>query len=140
MTEKDEHFIRLEKLYQEAPISKQENPPSMEVYDGWTRVRMRSGPSEHHGGGAIHGSILFRLLDDAAFFAVNSKVRDAMVLTVQFDIQFARPVREGELTAIGELRTPGRELFRASASVYDEKGKESAYGTGSFMKSKLPVE
>lgn len=139
MSAPEEHFRRLEQLYQKAPINQQEDPPIMEVGDGWTRLRMKADPAQYHGGGAVHGSILFKLLDDAAFFAVNSKVRDAMVLTVQFEVHYTRPVREGEMTAIGELRTPGRNLFVATATVYDAKGKEIAFGSGTFTKSSLPI-
>lgn len=140
MNEQESHFRRLEALYQEARVNQEADPPRMEVEQGRARVRYMSGASQHHGGGAVHGSVLFRLLDDAAFFAVNSVVRDAMVLTVQFEIHFARPVEAGELIAIGELRTPGRQLFRADSSIYDGKGRELAYGRGSFTKSKMPFE
>ena len=140
MSDPQEHFRRLERLYQEAPINQEKNPPIMEVDEGWTRLRMKADSSQFHGGGAVHGSVLFRLMDDAAFFAANSKVRDAMVLTVQFEVHYSRPVREGEITAIGELRTPGRNLFVADASVRDAKGKELAFGTGTFTKSSIPID
>ncbi len=140
MKDPEEHFRHLETLYQKAPINQEEAPPRMEVGDGRTRLTYEVGPDRHHGGGALHGSVLFRMLDDAAFFAANSKVYDAMVLTVQFEVHFTRPVRDGTLTAIGELRTPGRHLLTASATVYDKRGKEIAFGTGTFSKSSLPVE
>lgn len=140
MSDTEDHFRTLERLYREAPINQEADPPSMEVGDGWARVKKKAKPSQYHGGGAVHGSILFKLLDDAAFFAANSKVRDKMVLTVQFEVHYTRPVREGELTALGELRTPGRNLFVASAHIKDAKGKEIAFGTGTFTKSSLPVQ
>jgi uncharacterized protein (TIGR00369 family) len=140
MSDAETHFRKLERLYQQAPINQQQEAPSMEVEDGWTRVKMMANPSQYHGGGAVHGSVLFRLMDDAAFFAANSKVLDAMVLTVQFEVHYGRPVREGKMTAIGELRTPGRHLLVASATVYDAKDREIAFGTGTFAKSSLPVE
>ena len=34
-----------------------------------------------HAAGAVHGSVYFKALDDAAFFAVNSLVDDVFVLT-----------------------------------------------------------
>jgi acyl-coenzyme A thioesterase PaaI-like protein len=35
----------------------------------------------HHSIHAVHGSVYFKALDDAAFFAVNSLVEDVFVLT-----------------------------------------------------------
>lgn len=136
MNKDEAHYRQLERLYQEAPINREEDPPIMKVGDGWAELKMNVGPSQHHGGGAVHGSVLFRMLDDVAFFAANSKVRDAMVITVQFEVHYARPVKEGELTAIGELRTPGRRLMVSTARVLDERGKELAFGTGSFTRQK----
>ncbi|MGH8028203.1 MAG: hotdog domain-containing protein [Pseudoxanthomonas sp.] len=45
-------------------------------------------------------------LDDAAFFAANSREHDYPLATLQFNIQFFRPCRGGMLTAIGTLTRP----------------------------------
>jgi acyl-coenzyme A thioesterase PaaI-like protein len=54
--------------------------------------------------------LYFKLLDDAAFFAVNSVVRDVFVLTVSFNIYLTRPV------SAGELKASGRAAHGASSS------------------------
>lgn len=89
--------------------------------------------------GALHGSVYFKMLDDAAFFAVNSVVTDAFVLTTSFNINITRPVNKGKLKAVGKLRFKSRQLFTAEATLYNEKGKEIAFGTGNFAKSRVSL-
>jgi len=75
------------------------------------------------------------LLDDAAFFAVNSIVKDVFVLTTNFNINLIRPVSEGVITAIGKIKFKSKNLYIAESSLLNEKGKEIAFGTGHFAKS-----
>jgi len=88
-----------------------------------------------HALGAMHGSVYFKLLDDAAFFAVNSVVYDAFVLTTSFHTNIIRPVNSGLITAIGKVRSVSRQHFIAESTLYNQKGKEVAFGTGQFAKS-----
>ncbi len=92
-----------------------------------------------HAVSAIHGSVYFKMLDDAAFFAVNSIVRNAFVYTVSFNVQLLRPVSRGIIKSIGELKFNSSNLFVADSVLYDEKGKVVGRGTGTFMKSKIPL-
>jgi len=92
-----------------------------------------------HALGAIHGSVYFKLLDDAAFFAVNSIVEDVFVLTTSFNINLIRPANRGVLKAIGEVRYSSENLFVAQSRLLNEEGKEIAFGTGNFAKSKIKL-
>lgn len=92
-----------------------------------------------HALGAIHGSVYFKLLDDSAFFAVNSIVEDVFVLTTSFNINLIRPANAGKITATGKLRYKSSNLFMAESTLVNEAGKEIAFGSGSFMKSKIPL-
>lgn len=92
-----------------------------------------------HALGAIHGSTYFKLLDDAAFFAVNSIVEDAFVLTTSFNINLIRPANKGKLKAIGKVKFRSLNHFVAEATLYNEQGKEIAFGTGNFAKSKVKL-
>jgi uncharacterized protein (TIGR00369 family) len=85
----------------------------------------------------VHGSVYFKLLDDSAFFAVNSIVEDAFVLTTSFNSNLVRPVSSGKIEAIGQVRFESKNLFMAESTLYDEKGNEIAFGSGSFVKSKI---
>jgi uncharacterized protein (TIGR00369 family) len=90
-----------------------------------------------HALNAVHGSVYFKLLDDSAFFAVNSIVEDAFVLTTSFTSNLVRPVSSGKIEAIGQVRFESKNLFMAESTLYDEKGNEIAFGSGSFVKSKI---
>ena len=89
-----------------------------------------------HALGAIHGSVYFKLLDDAAYFAVNSIVEDWFVLTASFNIHFLRPISSGKITAIGKVTSKTEKGFMAESTLYNEAGKKVAFGAGHFVKSK----
>ena len=92
-----------------------------------------------HALGAIHGSIYFKLLDDSSYFAAHSVVTDFFLLTSSFNINILRPVNSGKITAIGKLKFKSRRLFIAESTIYNDAGKEIAFGTGNFMKSKVEL-
>ena len=134
------HFTKLEKMYLQANVNTM-------IFDT-TTVRISAGEAEigleisekyFHALGAIHGAVYFKLLDDAAFFAVNSMVKDAFVLTVSFNINIIRPVSKGLLKAVGKMKYQSRNYFVGESTLYDEKGREVAFGTGNFMKSKIAL-
>ena len=89
-----------------------------------------------HAANAVHGSVYFKALDDAAYFAVSSIVTDAFIVTVQFNIYLTRPVNEGVLRATGHVVHESRSLFIANAEL-TANGREVARGSGTFMRSSL---
>ena len=92
-----------------------------------------------HALGAIHGSVYFKLLDDAAFFAVNSIVEDVFVLTSSFNVHMLRPAQHGTIKALGEVKFKSRNLFVAESTLWNENGKEIGLGRGNFVKSNIPL-
>jgi len=134
------HFRKLERMYLASNVNTQ-------IYDS-TQVKISREQAEisieisekyFHALKAIHGSVYFKLLDDAAFFAVNSIVEDAFVLTTNFTIQLLRPANQGRITATGKVKFKSRNLWVAESSLLNEQGKEIAFGTGNFMKSKVAL-
>ena len=87
----------------------------------------------------MHGSVYFRLLDDAAFFAANSLVEHAFVLTTHFSIQLIRPCTEGILTSKGTVVTETSKSIIAESRLFNEAQKIIAIGSGTFQKSKIPL-
>jgi acyl-coenzyme A thioesterase PaaI-like protein len=77
------------------------------------------------------------MLDDAAYFAASSVVKDFFMLTTSFSTNILRPVSKGKLTAVGKIRYKSTNLYTAEASLFNEDGKEVAFGTGNFVKSKI---
>jgi uncharacterized protein (TIGR00369 family) len=97
-------------------------------------------PEFLHAAQAVHGSVYFRVLDDAAFFAVNSRVPDVFVLTVSFTVHFARPVSQGELRAVGRVLHGGGRLFLAESDLRDADGQLLGHGSGVFSRSSIALD
>ena len=132
--EKNPHFLNLERMYAVAPIN-DFYQPELIVEKGRARVSIDIEQKYFHAGGSLHGSVYFKLLDDAAYFAANSLARDFFLYTTSMTTQIVRAVTGGRLTAIGEVVQRSPQLFVADAKVYNEKNKLVAFGTGNFMKS-----
>lgn len=136
----EEHYRRLERLYHHANIQSLLSGSSIAVEHSQATLTLPVDPKYFHGALAIHGSIYFKLLDDAAYFAVASLVHDVFIVTSSFQINLLRPVSNGTLKAVGTVRSKSKNLFVAEATLYNEKGKEVAFGTGQFMRTAQPLE
>lgn len=134
-----DHFNKLEWMYiHEAPINRFYNP-KIKISEGAASITINSDPKYFHAANAVHGSVYFKMLDDAAFFAVNSLVDDAFVLTTNFTINLLRPVVFGELRAEGTVVFNARKSFIAEAKLYNHKDKLIATGSGTFVKSDIAL-
>ena len=134
------HYRKLERMYLQSNIQREMyETTTIEISNKQAVISLTIQEKYFHALGAIHGSVYFKLLDDAAFFAVNSVVADRFVLTTNFNTNLVRPVTNGKLTATGKLQFQSRNLFIAHASLVDEDEKEVAFGTGHFMKSQIAL-
>ena len=134
------HYRKLERMYLKANINTQVfKTTTAHIGQETAEIGLTISSDYFHALGAMHGSVYFKLLDDAAFFAVHSIVEDFFVLTTTFNIQLLRPASEGQLKAIGKVRFKSREHFMAESILYNEAGKEIAFGSGSFAKSKVAL-
>lgn len=136
--ENNKHFLKLERLYAGAPIN-EFFKPSLQISDGEAVIEIQVEDKFHHAAGAIHGSVYFKALDDAAYFAANSVVEDTFLLTANFHLNLLRPVISGRLRAVGRVTNQTRQLVLAESVLYDEQGREVARGNGSFMRSNMPL-
>ena len=131
------HFRALERMYVTGPIN-QFFRPAISIRQGTAEVRMALRPDMHHAASAAHGSVYFKMLDDAAFFSVQSLETDVFVLTVSFQVYLLAPVVEGEMVSSGKVVHQTKRLFIAD-SVIEVDGKTVARGSGSFMRSKIQL-
>ncbi|GAB3537157.1 hypothetical protein GCM10027443_29420 [Pontibacter brevis] len=138
--EATEHYRRLERLYHKANVQALLDGSSILVSHSRAELTLPVAPKYFHGANAIHGAIYFKLLDDAAYFAVASVVQDVFIVTSSFQLNLLRPVTGGTLKAVGTLRSVGKNLYVAESTLYNERGKEVAFGTGQFMKTNQPLE
>lgn len=135
---KDLHFTNLENMYLAAPINKI-YPPRIDIVDSESTIEIDLSDKLYHSAGAVHGSVYFKLLDDAAFFAANSLEREVFVLTSCFTTYITRPVSSGIMRAVGKVVNKNRTQFIVESVAYNEEGKEIARGNGIFVKGKLPL-
>jgi uncharacterized protein (TIGR00369 family) len=134
----DEHYRKLERMYMEAPCNAYFRP-RIQISEGRTELTLAVRPDLFHAAGAVHGSVYFKLMDDAAFFACNSLLEGRLVLTVQFQIHLLRPVSQGEMRAVGTVAHHAATLMVGEARVVDARGREVGRGSGTFQKSRIPL-
>ena len=134
------HFEKLRRMYLKANVNTQIfDTTECSIEHEKATISLTISEKYFHALGAIHGSIYFKLLDDSAFFAVHSIVQDTFVLTTSFNTNIVRPVNSGKIVAVGKLRFKSRNLFIAESTIYNDAGKEIAFGTGYFTKSSIPL-
>ena len=133
-----EHYRKLETMYLGANVNtKIFDTTTCKIEAEKATITLAVSENYFHALGAIHGTVYFKMLDDAAYFAVSSVVKDCFMLTSSFNINILRPVSKGKLTAIGTIRYKSSNLFAAEAKLYNQDGKEVAFGTGNFARSKM---
>ncbi len=133
------HFRGLEALYAAAPINHKFSSRLEVTEPGRSRIDFDITPELFHGAGAAHGTVYFKMLDDAAFYAANSLVEDMFVLTTAFNLLLTRPVHEGPLTAQGRWVSGKRRVLIAESWLVDGDGEEVGRGTGTFMRSRIEL-
>lgn len=135
----EDHFKRLEHLYQKAKIQELFNGSTISISHSHAEITLPLQEMYFHGANAIHGAVYFKLLDDAAYFAVASVVQDVFIVTSSFQLNLLRPVSAGTVKAVGTLRSHSKNLYIAEATLFNARGKEVAFGTGQFMRTTQPL-
>lgn len=133
------HFRRLEELYRSAPINRLFRSELAITGAGRSEIRFDVEESSYHAAGAAHGTLYFKMLDDAAFYAANSLISDRFLLTTAFNLHFTAPMRSGEALAQGRWISGKRRVLVAEARIVDSAGEECARGTGTFLRSHIPL-
>jgi uncharacterized protein (TIGR00369 family) len=133
------HYRALEQLYASAPINLLFRSSLSLEEAGRSRIDFTVEPASFHAAGAAHGTLYFKMLDDAAFYAANSLVSDRFLLTTAFNLHFTKPMREGPAVAEGRWISGKRRVFVAEARIVDSSGEECARGTGTFLRSHIAL-
>jgi acyl-coenzyme A thioesterase PaaI-like protein len=68
------HYRALERLYDSAPVNALFASRLEITGEGRARIRFDVTEAAYHAAGAAHGTIYFKMLDDAAFYAANTLV------------------------------------------------------------------
>ena len=134
----EEHYRKLENMMHSAPIVDLVGA-RVSIGDGRAEITLPVTKELFHAAGALHGSMYFLAMDNAAFFAVNSLVEDVFVLTSTFNAYFLRPVSGGVARAVGRVVSATKSQFVAESVLYDEEDREIARGSGLFVKSRIAL-
>ena len=133
------HHRALERLYDAAGIAAL-FPSTLAIEgEGRARICFEVREDAYHAAGAAHGSLYFKMLDDAAFYACNSLPGDRFLLTTAFTLYFTRPLRAGPAVAEGRWVSGRRRVLIGEARLIGSDGEEAARGTGTFMRSPIPL-
>jgi uncharacterized protein (TIGR00369 family) len=112
--------------------------PTLEVGDGTSTLRIEVKPSFLSGHGTLHGSVYFKVLDDACAFAVYSDDEFAAA-TISFTTYFLKPVTAGTIEAHGRVISRSGRLCVAEGYVQSD-GHEVACGSGTYMRTRDAFE
>lgn len=135
---KQDHLKKLENLYYAAPINKALNP-TISISEKHTTIEQFIDQSQCHAGNFAHGSVIFKLLDDAAYFAAATSQTEFFLVTASYDIKFKNPAPVGRYKAIGELIDSSGRMLTAESKVIDENEQVIAKGKGLFIPTKQPL-
>ncbi|MEC7817734.1 MAG: thioesterase, partial [Pseudomonadota bacterium] len=75
------HHRALERLYRSAPVNTLFASELAIEGEGRARISFDITEDVVHAAGAAHGTVYFKMLDDAAFYAANTLVTDRFLLT-----------------------------------------------------------
>ena len=133
------HWRALERLYDSAPVNRLFDSRLTITGEGSARIVFEVEQRHYHAAGAAHGTIYFKMLDDAAFYAANTLVTDRFLLTTSFNLHFTRPVRTGKVVAEGRWISGRKRALVAESRLIDADGEEIGRGTGTFMRSRIAL-
>ncbi|WP_223805170.1 PaaI family thioesterase [Tsuneonella flava] len=133
------HHRALERLYAAAPVNRLFNSRLEITGDGAARIHFTIDERVYHAAGAAHGTVYFKMLDDAAFYAANTRITDRFLLTTSFNLHFTKPVKSGEVIAEGRWISGRKRVLVGESRLIDAEGEEIGRGTGTFMRSRIPL-
>ena len=134
------HFTFLQKLYLQAPIQKLYPKTTIDIKEKEASISMPISLNHLHAENSMHGSVYFRLLDDAAFFAANSIEDKYFVLTATFKVKLMKPISKGLLTSKGIVTEFNNSKIFARSLLYNEENELLASGEGIFIRSTIKLD
>ena len=133
-TIRDAHFRTLEVMYLSAPINQFYCP---RIVISKEQVEIDIDQRFFHAAGAVHGSVYFKLLDDAAGLAANVLEREVFAVTASFTTHMTRPVSGPLMRSVGRVVDQTRSQFLVESIVYDHNQRSVGRGNGVFMRGSV---
>lgn len=129
-----EHIEELRKLISRSPYFRLLNMEILNIKYG--RAVVTANVEEKHltPFGAIHGGAYASMLDSAAYWAVYASLpEDAGWVTLDLNVNFLAPVREGQLLTTGREIKTGKSIALAEATITDGNGKVYAQANSKML-------
>ncbi len=133
------HWRGLETLYAKALVNTLFDSRLEISGEGRATIHFVVEERHFHAAGAAHGTLYFKMLDDAAFYAANTLVSDRFLLTTAFNLHFTKPISTGVARAEGRWVSGRRRVLVAESRIVDASGEEIGRGTGTFMRSRIAL-
>lgn len=133
--DKSKHYESLISMHNAVKIN-EFYQPKLEVSEGVAEIEIELTEKFHHAAGGVHGSVYFKMLDDAAWYAANSLESEYFLVTTSFTTYITRPVSSGKMKAVGKVVNKNKSQFISESVVYDAEGREIGRGNGVFVRSK----
>jgi acyl-CoA thioesterase len=106
---------------------------SIEKGQGTARAVMDCDERHLNPHGAVHGAVLFALLDTAMGAATMSVLDESSwCATIEIHTRFLEPVLGGRLSADVEVVKAGRRIVHLDGTITDERGRRVCKASGSF--------
>ena len=113
-----------------APITALLEVRPVSLGEGEAVVELGAGPHLHNAMGTVHGGVLCDLADVAMGVAMATVAADGETFaTLQLQMSYLRPVREGRLTASARVLNRGRASAHLECDLHDAEGKLVARGS-----------
>ena len=91
--------------------------------------------------GVVHGGAIASLIDSVIGLAVSGYLEPGQqAATVEMNVNYLRPVREGRLTATGSIVQRGGRLIVGTADVHNGEGRLVACGRATYIVNQAPEE
>ena len=104
------------------------------ITDNEVILRLPLRPEFIQGAGVIAGGILATMADEAMAHLVLANLDEGeSTATIEMNMRYLRPVKEGEITATAVMVKAGRMILNVEALVTDEKGAPISKAGASFI-------
>ena len=103
------------------------------------RLPYREEFLRHDGSDWLHGGVISALADIAGDYAVITET-SAGVPTIDMRVDYLRPARRGDLTALGKTVRVGRTVCVADVEIRDSIGTLVAVGRACYASPRPPTE
>ena len=127
----EEHLRKLERMYL-AGSANQYLDAGIEVSDGKAEIVVPIQEKFLDATGAVHESIYFGAMVDAARFAATSAAGAVVLTAVGFTMNLAGSVSEGDILVRARLMGNSEGHFLVEAALTDSKGEEIGRANGAF--------